>query len=129
MSLPMSKPFAHFRSRSRAKKCRNIAEVLKYIEHWEKRRNDLPLETDGVVIKVNNLDQQERLGFTAKSPRWAIAFKYKSESISTRLNGITYQVGRTGAVTPVAELEPVLLAGTTVKRASLHNANEIARLD
>ncbi len=111
------------------KKCANIAEVLKYIESWDKKRNDLPLETDGVVIKVNNLDQQERLGFTAKSPRWAIAYKYKSESISTRLNGITYQVGRTGAVTPVAELEPVLLAGTTVKRASLHNANEIARLD
>jgi len=111
------------------KKCKNISEVLKYIESWEKKRNDLPLETDGVVIKVNNLDQQERLGFTAKSPRWAIAYKYKSESISTRLNSITYQVGRTGAVTPVAELEPVLLAGTTVKRASLHNANEIARLD
>ncbi len=111
------------------KKCKNISEVLKYIESWEKKRNDLPLETDGVVIKVNNLDQQERLGFTAKSPRWAIAYKYKSESISTRLNGITYQVGRTGSVTPVAELQPVLLAGTTVKRASLHNANEIARLD
>ncbi len=111
------------------KKCKNIAEVLKYIDHWDKRRAELPLETDGVVIKVNNLDQQERLGFTAKSPRWAIAYKYKSESLSTRLNGITYQVGRTGAITPVAELEPVLLAGTTVKRASLHNANEIARLD
>jgi DNA ligase (NAD+) len=111
------------------KKCKNIAEVLKYIEHWEKRREDLPLETDGVVIKVNNLRQQQQLGFTAKSPRWAIAYKYKAESVSTRLNGITYQVGRTGAVTPVAELEPVFLAGTTVKRASLHNANEIARLD
>lgn len=111
------------------KKCNNIHEVLEYIAHWEKKRADLPLETDGVVIKVNSLDQQERLGFTAKSPRWAIAYKYKAESISTRLNGITYQVGRTGAVTPVAELEPVLLAGTTVKRASLHNANEIARLD
>ncbi len=111
------------------RKCANIGEVLDYIAHWEARRQDLPLDTDGVVIKVNNLDQQERLGFTAKSPRWAIAFKYKSESISTRLNGITYQVGRTGAITPVAELEPVLLAGTTVKRASLHNANEIARLD
>ena len=111
------------------KKCKNIAEVLKYIEHWEKRREDLPLETDGVVIKVNSLAQQEQLGFTAKSPRWAIAYKYKAESVSTRLNGITYQVGRTGAVTPVAELEPVFLAGTTVKRASLHNANEIARLD
>jgi DNA ligase (NAD+) len=111
------------------KKCKNISEVLTYIESWEKKRNDLPLETDGVVIKVNNLDQQKHLGFTAKSPRWAIAYKYKPESISTRLNGIIYQVGRTGAVTPVAELQPVLLAGTTVKRASLHNANEIARLD
>lgn len=111
------------------RKCKSITEVLEYIHQWEKRRTELPLETDGVVIKVNDLDQQERLGYTAKSPRWAIAYKYKSESLSTRLNGITYQVGRTGAITPVAELEPVLLAGTTVKRASLHNANEIARLD
>ncbi len=111
------------------KKCKDISEVLKYIERWDKKRNNLPLETDGVVIKVNSLRQQQQLGFTAKSPRWAIAYKYKSESVRTRLNGITYQVGRTGAVTPVAELEPVLLAGTTVKRASLHNANEIARLD
>ena len=111
------------------RKCKSITEVLKYIHQWEKGRTELPLETDGVVIKVNDLDQQERLGYTAKSPRWAIAYKYKSESLSTRLNGITYQVGRTGAITPVAELEPVLLAGTTVKRASLHNANEIARLD
>ncbi len=111
------------------KLCKSLDEVFKYLDHWEKRRQDLPLETDGVVIKVNSIDQQERLGFTAKSPRWAIAFKYKAESMSTRLNGVTYQVGRTGAVTPVAELEPVFLAGTTVKRASLHNANEIARLD
>ncbi len=111
------------------KKCKNIDAVFKYIKDWEHKRSDLPLDTDGVVIKVNSLEQQERLGFTAKSPRWAIAYKYKSESISTRLNGITYQVGRTGAVTPVAELEPVFLAGTTVKRASLHNANEITRLD
>lgn len=110
-------------------KCKRIKEVLEYIDHWESGRQELPLETDGVVIKVNRLDQQRLLGYTAKSPRWAIAYKYKSESISTRLNGITYQVGRTGAVTPVAELEPVFLAGTTVKRASLHNANEIARLD
>ncbi|HEX5167957.1 MAG TPA: NAD-dependent DNA ligase LigA [Cyclobacteriaceae bacterium] len=110
-------------------KCKNIQAVLDYIDHWENRRQDLPLETDGVVIKVNSLEQQEHLGFTAKSPRWAIAYKYKPTSISTRLNGVTYQVGRTGAVTPVAELEPVFLAGTTVKRASLHNANEIARLD
>ena len=111
------------------RKCKNISEVIKYIQEWETKRLDLPLETDGVVIKVNDLEQQRQLGFTAKSPRWAIAFKYKAESISTKLNGITYQVGRTGAVTPVAELEPVFLAGTTVKRASLHNANEIARLD
>jgi len=111
------------------KKCKNIKEVIEYIDSWEHKRQELPLETDGVVLKVNNLEQQRQLGFTAKSPRWAIAYKYKAESISTRLNGITYQVGRTGAITPVAELEPVLLAGTTVKRASLHNANEIARLD
>lgn len=111
------------------KKCKNIDEVLAYIAHWEMRRLELPLETDGVVIKVNNLEQQERLGFTAKSPRFAIAYKYKPQSMSTRLNNITYQVGRTGAVTPVAELEPIFLAGTTVKRASLHNANEIARLN
>jgi DNA ligase (NAD+) len=111
------------------RKCKNIREVLDYINHWDKRRLELPLETDGVVIKVNSLEQQERLGFTAKSPRFAISYKYKAESISTRLNGITYQVGRTGAVTPVAELAPVFLAGTTVKRASLHNANEIARLN
>lgn len=111
------------------KKCKSMDDVFRYIEHWESRRQELPLETDGVVIKVNSLDQQDRLGFTAKSPRWAIAYKYKAQSVSTRLNDITYQVGRTGAVTPVAELEPVFLAGTTVKRASLHNANEIARLD
>jgi DNA ligase (NAD+) len=109
--------------------CKSIDEVLAYIDSWETQRGSLPLETDGVVIKVNDIDQQKQLGFTAKSPRWAIAYKYKAESMSTRLNGVTYQVGRTGAVTPVAELEPVFLAGTTVKRASLHNANEIARLD
>ena len=110
-------------------KHQSIEGVLDYIQHWELKRLELPLETDGVVIKVNDLEQQERLGFTAKSPRWAIAYKYKAQSTSTRLNGVTYQVGRTGAVTPVAMLEPVFLAGTTVKRASLHNANEIARLD
>ncbi len=111
------------------KKCKNIQEVLGYIEKWESKRQALPLETDGVVIKVNSLAQQQLLGYTAKSPRWAIAYKYKAQNMSTRLNGVTYQVGRTGAVTPVAELEPIFLAGTTVKRASLHNANEIARLD
>lgn len=109
--------------------CKNMAEVHAYIHEWEKKRLELPLDTDGVVIKVNSIEQQQSLGFTAKSPRWAISYKYKAESMSTRLKGITYQVGRTGAVTPVAELEPVFLAGTTVKRASLHNANEIARLD
>jgi DNA ligase (NAD+) len=110
-------------------KCKDMTEVIDYITRWEKKRIDLTLETDGVVIKVNNLDQQGRLGSTAKVPRWAISYKYKAESISTQLNDITYQVGRTGALTPVAELQPVLLAGTTVKRASLHNANEIERLD
>ncbi len=109
--------------------CRNIDEVFAYISEWEEKRRDLPLETDGIVVKVNRLDQQERLGYTAKSPRWAIAYKYKAEDAVTTLKGITYQVGRTGAITPVAELKPVFLAGTTVKRASLHNANEIARLD
>jgi DNA ligase (NAD+) len=111
------------------KKCKTLNEVFQYIDQWESRREELPLETDGVVVKVNSLEQQEALGFTAKSPRWAIAYKYKAQSLSTRLNGITYQVGRTGAITPVAELEPVFLSGTTVKRASLHNANEIERLD
>jgi len=110
------------------KACKNIDEVLDYIYSWDKKRHELPLETDGVVIKVNNINQQQLLGYTAKSPRWATSYKYKAESVSTRLNGITYQVGRTGAITPVAELEPVFLAGTTVKRASLHNANEIERL-
>jgi DNA ligase (NAD+) len=107
----------------------DINQVIDYIHRWEHGRHELPLETDGVVIKVNDLAQQEQLGFTAKSPRWAIAYKYKPENVSTHLKGITYQVGRTGAITPVAELQPVFLAGTTVKRASLHNANEIARLD
>lgn len=110
------------------KKCKNIEEVLEYIKAWEQKRHTLPVETDGAVIKVNNFSKQEELGLTAKSPRWAIAFKYKAESVGTLLQEITYQVGRTGAVTPVAELKPVQLAGTTVKRASLHNANEIERL-
>ncbi|MTI20564.1 NAD-dependent DNA ligase LigA, partial [Fulvivirga sp. RKSG066] len=111
------------------RKCKTISEVLTYIAEWETKRLDLPLETDGIVIKINSIAQQQELGFTAKSPRWAIAYKYKAENAATRLENITYQVGRTGAITPVAELEPVLLAGTTVKRASLHNANEIERLD
>jgi DNA ligase (NAD+) len=109
-------------------KCKNIDEIFQYIELWEQKRLELPLDTDGIVIKVNHYDQQQKLGFTAKSPRWAIAYKYKARSVATVLKGISYQVGRTGAITPVAELQPVLLAGTTVKRASLHNANEIKRL-
>ncbi len=120
---------AGFKVSQTYRKCSNIDEVFEYIDEWEEKRKQLPLETDGIVIKVNSYHQQEELGFTAKSPRWAIAYKYKAESVSTKLNGITYQVGRTGAITPVAELEPVLLSGTTVKRASLHNANEIERLD
>ncbi|HBH22870.1 MAG TPA: DNA ligase (NAD(+)) LigA [Cytophagales bacterium] len=111
------------------RKCKNIDQVLEYINEWEEKRKALPLDTDGIVIKVNSVAQQQRLGYTAKNPRWAISYKYKAENTSTRLNGITYQVGRTGAITPVAELEPVFLAGTTVKRASLHNANEMERLD
>lgn len=110
-------------------KCKDIASVLAYIQTWDQKRHDLPVETDGIVIKVNALSQQEELGFTAKSPRWAISYKFKAASTTTKLLQISYQVGRTGAITPVAELAPVLLAGTTVKRASLHNANEIERLD
>lgn len=111
------------------KKCKTIDDVFEYINHWDQERHKLHVETDGIVIKVNNIAQQSELGFTAKNPRWAISYKFKAESAVTTLNDITYQVGRTGAITPVAELEPVLLAGTTVKRASLHNANEIERLD
>lgn len=110
------------------RKCATIREVMAYINEWDTKRFDLPLGTDGIVLKVNRYDQQQELGFTAKSPRWAIAFKYKALGASTTLNDIQYQVGRTGAVTPVAMLTPVLLAGTIVKRASLHNANEIERL-
>lgn len=109
--------------------CSNIDEVIGFIEFWETRRNDLPYDTDGVVIKVNSLEQQKMLGFTAKSPRWAIAYKYKPEQALTRLLSVSFQVGRTGTVTPVANLEPVQLAGTIVKRASLHNADQIYLLD
>jgi DNA ligase (NAD+) len=109
--------------------CSKIEDVIKFIESWEEKRNDLPYNTDGVVIKVNSLDQQKEAGFTAKSPRWAIAYKYKAEQALTKLLSISYQVGRTGTVTPVANLEPVILAGTTVKRASLHNADQIFLLD
>jgi DNA ligase (NAD+) len=111
------------------KKCSNLEEVLAFIDYWDAERHHLPLNTDGIVIKLNSFAQREILGYTAKSPRWAIAYKYPSEAASTRLESISYQVGRTGNVTPVANLKPVLLAGTTVKRASVHNANEIERLD
>ncbi|RFN60109.1 NAD-dependent DNA ligase LigA [Marixanthomonas ophiurae] len=112
-----------------AKLTKSIDEVLKFVNYWDIHRHDLPYETDGVVIKVNSLYQQEELGYTAKAPRWAIAYKFKAEQVSTKLNTITYQVGRTGAITPVANLEPVELAGTIVKRASLHNADQIEKLD
>jgi DNA ligase (NAD+) len=108
---------------------KSIDEVFDFVNNWDTKRHDLPYETDGVVIKVNNLQQQEELGYTAKAPRWAIAYKFKAEQVSTVLHEITYQVGRTGAITPVANLEPVQLAGTTVKRASLHNADQIKKLD
>jgi DNA ligase (NAD+) len=109
--------------------CKNIDEVIQFISYWESERKKLPYDTDGVVIKINSLSQQRELGFTAKSPRWAIAYKYKAEKATTRLISVTFQVGRTGAVTPVANLEPVLLSGSTVKRATLHNADQIALLD
>ncbi len=111
------------------KLCKNIDEVLEFIHFWDKNRHSLSYDIDGIVIKVNSYAQQNELGFTAKSPRWAISYKYKAEEVETVLEKVTYQVGRTGAVTPVANLKPVLLAGTTVKRATLHNANEISRLD
>ena len=107
----------------------SIEEMLDYIKKWGDQRDALPFEIDGVVIKVNSIDIQEQLGFTAKSPRWAISYKYKAEQVSTRLNSVSYQVGRTGAITPVANLEPVLLSGTIVKRASLHNADQIEKLN
>ena len=110
-------------------KCKNIEEVLAFINQWDMERYELPLNTDGIVIKVNSFAQREILGYTAKSPRWAISYKYQSESVSTLLESVSYQVGRTGNITPVANLKPVQLAGTTVKRASIHNANEIIRLD
>lgn len=108
--------------------CNSIDEVLEFVHTWEKEKHNLSYDIDGIVIKVNDYAHQEELGFTAKSPRWAISYKYKAEQTQTQLLSVTYQVGRTGAITPVANLHPVQLAGTTVKRASLHNANEILRL-
>ncbi len=118
-----------FKVPNAAKLANSIDEVLEFVDYWNIHRHDLPYETDGIVIKVNNLQQQEELGYTAKAPRWAMAYKFKAEQVSTKLNSITYQVGRTGAITPVANLAPVELAGTTVKRASLHNADQIEKLD
>ena len=118
-----------FKAPKEAKLAHNLDEVFQYIDYWDTHRHTLPYETDGVVVKVNSFHCQDELGFTAKSPRWAIAYKFKSEQVSTKLNSISYQVGRTGAITPVANLEPVQLAGTIVKRASLHNADQIEKLD
>ena len=130
----------HFESFERAKEwgfkvpehsriCKSREEIMDYIDYWNVHRHNLPYETDGVVIKVNSIQYQQELGYTAKVPRWATAFKFKAEQVSTKLNSISYQVGRTGAITPVANLEPVQLAGTVVKRASLHNADQIEKLD
>jgi DNA ligase (NAD+) len=118
-----------FKVPNEPKLARNLDQVFQFIDFWDVHRHKLPYETDGVVVKVNKFQHQDELGFTAKSPRWAMAYKFKSEQVSTRLNSISYQVGRTGAITPVANLEPVQLAGTIVKRASLHNADQIEKLD
>jgi DNA ligase (NAD+) len=136
-SLPVSSQFEAltkarewgFKVPESAEKVNSIDAVFDFITSWEEKRKSLPFEIDGIVIKVNSLFQQDELGFTSKAPRWAIAYKYKAEQASTRLNDVQYQVGRTGAVTPVAQLEPVLISGTTVKRASLHNADQIQKLD
>ena len=118
-----------FKVPNEPKLARNLDQVFQFIDFWDVHRHKLLYETDGVVVKVNQFQHQDELGFTAKSPRWAMAYKFKSEQVSTRLNSISYQVGRTGAITPVANLEPVQLAGTIVKRASLHNADQIEKLD
>ncbi|MDI1255209.1 MAG: NAD-dependent DNA ligase LigA [Flavobacterium sp.] len=118
-----------FKAPKEAELAKNLEEVFKFIDYWDIHRHDLPYETDGVVVKVNSFQYQEELGYTAKSPRWAMAYKFKSEQAATQLNSIAYQVGRTGSITPVANLNPVQLAGTVVKRASLHNADQIEKLD
>ncbi|MDY5433540.1 NAD-dependent DNA ligase LigA [Bacteroides pyogenes] len=118
-----------FKTSDLTRKCHTLQEVFDFIKYWDVERKNLPVATDGIVLKVNSLRQQKNLGFTAKSPRWAIAYKFQAERALTRLIKVTYQVGRTGAVTPVANLEPVQLSGTTVKRASLHNADIIEGLD
>ena len=118
-----------FKTSEHTRKAHSLEEVFEYINYWDTERKNLPVATDGIVLKVNSLRQQKNLGFTAKSPRWAIAYKFQAERALTRLNKVTYQVGRTGAVTPVANLDPVQLSGTIVKRASLHNADIIEGLD
>ncbi|MFC0777607.1 NAD-dependent DNA ligase LigA [Flavobacterium sp. HJSW_4] len=118
-----------FKVPKEAKLANSMDEVFDFIDYWDTHRHNLPYETDGVVVKVNSIQHQEELGYTAKAPRWAIAYKFKAEQVSTKLKSISYQVGRTGAITPVANLEPVQLAGTIVKRASLHNADQIEKLD
>lgn len=127
-SLEAARSFG-FKVPNQSKLVKSLDEVFQFINYWDVHRHDLPYETDGVVIKVNDLFQQEELGNTAKNPRWAIAYKFKAEQVSTVLESISYQVGRTGAITPVANLKPVQLAGTIVKRASLHNADQIEKLD
>ena len=127
-SLEAARSFG-FKVPNQSKLVKSLDEVFQFINYWDTHRHDLPYETDGVVIKVNDLFQQEELGTTAKNPRWAIAYKFKAEQVSTVLESISYQVGRTGAITPVANLKPVQLAGTIVKRASLHNADQIEKLD
>ncbi|WP_304342754.1 NAD-dependent DNA ligase LigA [Chryseobacterium koreense] len=117
-----------FKISENAKLCSNLDEVKDFINYWDEKRHELPFEIDGIVLKVNSLQQQQQLGYTAKSPRWAIAYKFKAEKVETQLEKVTYQVGRTGAITPVANLKPVLLAGTIVKRASLHNEDIIKKL-
>ena len=118
-----------FKVPNQSKLVTDLSGVFEFINYWDIHRHNLPYETDGVVVKVNDLQHQEELGYTAKSPRWAMAYKFKAEQVTTKLNTISYQVGRTGAITPVANLEPVQLAGTIVKRASLHNADQIEKLD
>lgn len=118
-----------FKTSREARLCKTMAEVQEFITFWDLERHNLPFEIDGIVLKVNSLKQQRQLGYTAKSPRWAMAYKFKAEKVETQLDKVTYQVGRTGAITPVANLKPVLLAGTIVKRASLHNEDIIKKLD
>jgi DNA ligase (NAD+) len=118
-----------FKTSQQAKLCTTLDEVKEFITFWDTERHNLPFEIDGIVLKVNSLQQQRQLGYTAKSPRWAMAYKFKAEKVETELQSVSYQVGRTGAITPVANLKPVLLAGTIVKRASLHNEDIIKKLD